>query len=96
MQPTIKTYKFIGKILPDGHLSVPAELGEDTGREFEVIMKPVNDIAQAVSLYLDGKVEKKGRIEDINRILPAEEIEKAITETFGTADIDQIVNTGRK
>ena len=62
MEPTIKTYKFFGKILPDGHLSVPAELGEDTGREFEVIMKPVNDIARTVSLYLDGKVERKGRI----------------------------------
>lgn len=96
MQPTIKTYKFIGKILPDGHLSVPVELREDTGREFEVIMKPVDDIARAISLYLEGKTEKKGRIEDINRVFPAEEIEEAITRTFGTANIDEIVNTVRK
>lgn len=69
MQDTDKTYKFIGHILPDGHLALPDDLAEETGKAFEVTMRPVNDMQKKVSLYLQGKLEKKHRLTDLN--LPA-------------------------
>ena len=94
METTAKSYKFIGRVLPDGHLSLPQEAACDTGKEFEVIMRPLDDAAHSVSLYLEGKLEKRGRIEDL--VLPRAEIEAAIERTFGSTDIDEILRSVRR
>lgn len=94
MERTAKTYKFIGKVLPDGHLSIPEDVAKDTGSEFEVLLTPVNDIKKVVSLYLEGRLERKGRFEDIK--LDAERIAEAIKKTFGTDNIDDIIDTVRR
>ena len=87
-------YKFIGHILPDGHLTLPDDLAGDTGNAFEVTMKSVNDIQNKASLYLQGKLEKKHRLADIN--LPADEIAEDIARTYGTSNIDEIIRAVRK
>jgi hypothetical protein len=89
-----KTYKFIGKLLPDGHLSVPDEVAKDKAVEFEVTMTPVDDINNMISLYLDGTLEKSGRFEDIT--LDTSDVEQAIKDTFGTTDVDAIMNIIRR
>jgi len=94
MESTAKTYKFIGKVLPDGHLSIPEDVAKDTGSEFEVLLTPVNDIKKLVSLYLEGRLERKGRFEDIK--LDAERIAAAIKKTFGTDNIDDIIDAVRR
>lgn len=91
---TAKTYKFIGKLLPDGHLSVPDEVAKEKAVEFEVTMTPLDDINKMISQYLDGTLEKTGRFEDIT--LDASEIEQAIKDTFGTTDVDALMNIIRR
>jgi hypothetical protein len=39
-----KTYKFIEKVLPDGHLSIPDEIAGEADKEFEVTVTHVDDI----------------------------------------------------
>ena len=94
MERTAKTYKFIGKVLPDGHLSIPEDVAKDTGSEFEVLLTPVGDIKKLISLYLEGRLEKKGSILDIK--LDAERIAEAIRKTFGTDNIDDIIDAVRR
>ena len=94
MENTGKTYRFIGKVLPDGHLSVPEEVAKDTGSEFEVLLTPVDDIKRLISLYLEGRLERKGSIIDIK--LDAERIAEAIKKTFGTDNIDDIIDAVRR
>lgn len=36
--------KFIGKVLKDGHLSLPEEIAKQVGKVFEVILLPINQI----------------------------------------------------
>ena len=89
-----RQYKFIGKVLPDGHLSIPAELAKDPGKEFEVIMTPIDDIQKYISLYIEGRISKKGKLKDIS--LNFKEIEKALKKTFGTNDLNSIIESIRK
>jgi len=94
MESTAKTYKFIGKVLPDGHLSIPEDVAKDTGGEYEVLLTPVDDIKRLISLHLEGRLERKGRFEDIK--LDAERIAEAIKKTFGTDNIDDIIDAVRR
>jgi hypothetical protein len=94
MQSEPKSYRFIGTVLGDGHLSVPDEVSREKGREFEVVMTPVDDTKKLISLYLDGRLEKSGSQEDI--VLDASAIEAAVEQTFGTTDIDAILDIVRK
>ena len=94
MQTRAKTYKFIGKVLPDGHLSIPDEVAKSKVDEFEVTMTPVDDIKKMILLYRKGLIEKKSTINDIE--LDSERIEKAVRKTFGTTNIDEIIETVRK
>jgi len=94
MQTPIKTYKFIGKILPDGHLSLPEEIIKESANEFEVTLTPVDDIKKAIQLYLAGRIERRGKLKDM--VLDSAEIEKAAKEAFGTTDIDIIMKAVRK
>ena len=94
MQTTQTTYKFIGKVLPGGHLSLPADLAAETGQEFEVTVRPLDETYETVSRYLEGKIEKTGSFEDI--ALPAEKIRKAIESAFGTTSIEEIIDKVRR
>jgi len=68
--------KFIGKILPDGHLSLPANASEEIGKIYEVILIPVEE-AEIYS-YTENLAEEKGF-----SILTEAEIEKIIHESRG-------------
>lgn len=94
MQTTQTTYKFIGKVLPGGHLSLPADLAAETGQEFEVTVRPLDETYETISRYLEGKIEKTGSFEDI--ALPAEKIRKAVESAFGTTNIDEIIDKVRR
>ncbi len=90
-----KTYRFKGKVLPDGHLSIPDELATSAvGKEFEVVMTSIDDIQHAVSLYLEGNLKKKGKIKDL--ILDSANIEKAVKTAFDTTNISDIIEIVRK
>jgi hypothetical protein len=94
---TAKTYKFIGKVLPDGHLLIPDEVAKDAGSEFEVTMTPVDDIKKIPMQYLAGGIKKTRKFADIT-FSPAEieEIRSAIYETFGTTDVDTLIDIVRR
>jgi hypothetical protein len=94
MQTTTKTYKFIGKVLPDGHLTIPEDVAKNTGTEFEVVLTPVDDTKKLISLYLEGRLERTGRFEDI--VFNASDIEQAIKNTFGTTDVDALIDMVRR
>jgi hypothetical protein len=92
---TISTaYKFIGKVLPDGHLSIPDEVAKGTIKEFEVTMIPADGIKKQISRYLEDSIKRNGKMKDVS--LNTAEIEKAIRNTFGTTDIDVIIDSVRK
>ncbi|MDO8139923.1 MAG: hypothetical protein Q6358_00350 [Candidatus Brocadiales bacterium] len=94
MQTKNKTYKFKGKVLPDGHLSIPHELAKDAGKEFDVAMTPIDEIRSSISLYLEGRPGKRGKIKDLN--LDSEKIEDAVKKAFGTSNVDTILEYIRK
>jgi hypothetical protein len=94
METAAKTYKFIGKVLPDGHLSIPEDVAKDTGSEFEVLLTPVDDIKKLISLYMEGRLERTGRFEDI--LFHASEIEEAVNDAFGTTDVDVLIDMIRR
>jgi len=94
MENTAKTYKFIGKVLPDGHLSIPEDVAKDTGMEFDVTLSPVDDMKRRILLHRKGLLKKKGSIVDIK--LDAERIAEAIKRTFGTDNIDDIIDAVRR
>jgi hypothetical protein len=68
--------KFIGKILPDGHLSLPANAAEEIGKVYEVILIPVEEAD--IYSYTETLAEEKGF-----SILTEADIEKIIHESRG-------------
>ena len=94
MQVLDKRYNFRGKVLTDGHLSIPVEIAEYTGQEFEVLMTPIDDVNSHVSLYLEGQLKRDGKIEDLN--LGSAQIEDAVKMAFDTTNIDLILESIRK
>ncbi len=50
--------KFIGKVLPDGHLSLPEEESKEVGKIYEVILIPLEE-AEIYS-YSESLAEEKG------------------------------------
>lgn len=97
MQTAAKTYKFIGKVLPDGHLSIPDEVAKDEASEFEVTMTPIDDIRKITAQYRAGEIKKTRKFADII-FSPSEiqEIRSAVYETFGTTDVDTLIDIVRK
>ena len=97
MKTLSRTYKFIGKILPDGHLSIPEEVLKDTVKEFEVTMTPVDDIRKIMAQYRSGEIKKTRKFADIT-FSPSEieEIRSAICGTFGTTDVDTLIDMVRR
>jgi len=68
--------KFISKVLPDGHLSLPEDTAKEVGKIFEVILIPVEE-AEVYS-YAETLAKEKGLSE-----LAEEDIEKIIHESRG-------------
>jgi len=68
--------KFISKVLPDGHLSIPKEIAKRKGRVFEVILLPVQDTD--VYSFAENIAREKGFY-----AITEKEIEKIIHESRG-------------
>lgn len=59
----------------------------------EAVEKRPAKVAELTTAYLTGRLERKGSINDIS--FDPEAMEKAAMETFGTADITQIIEMVR-
>ncbi len=57
-------------------------------------MKPVDDINRSLSLYINKKNKKKGKIKDL--LLPSDRIASAVKAVFGTSDVDTIIDSIRR
>jgi hypothetical protein len=68
--------KFISKVLPDGHLSLPADTAKDVGKVFEVILIPLQE-AEIYS-YTEALAKEKNLSQ-----LTEEDIERIIHESRG-------------
>ena len=69
MERTAK--RFIGKVLPDGHLSLPDETAKEVGSVFDVVLMPVE--GAEVYSFAESLAKEKGFVtfteEDIERII---------------------------
>jgi len=68
--------KFISKVLPDGHLSLPEDTAKYVGKVFEVILIPLQE-AEIYS-YTEALAKEKNFSQ-----LTEEDIEKIIHESRG-------------
>ena len=63
--------RFIGKVLPDGHFSLPAEAAEQIGSIFDCVLLPVKD--QDIYDFAESLVKEKGfssmTVDDIETIV---------------------------
>jgi hypothetical protein len=69
MRSSVK--RFIGKVLPDGHLSLPDETAKEVGSVFDVVLMPVeNPEIYGFAESLAGEKGFKGFTEeDVERII---------------------------
>ena len=65
--------RFISKVLPDGHLSLPEDTAKDVGKVFEVILIPLE--GADIYSYAETLAKEKGFSE-----LTEEDIERVIHE----------------
>ena len=69
MKSTVK--RFIGKVLPDGHLSLPEETAKEVGSVFDVVLMPVED--PEIYSFAESLAGEKGfksfTEEDVERII---------------------------
>lgn len=70
------TKRFIGKVLTDGHLSLPEDISSEVGKVFEVILIPLEEAD--IYSYAESIAAKKGFSS-----LTEEDIEKIIHESRG-------------
>jgi hypothetical protein len=68
--------KFISKVLPDGHLSLPEDTAKEVGKVFEVILIPLEETE--VYSYAETLAKEK----DFSK-LAEEDIERIIHEARG-------------
>jgi len=63
--------RFIGRVLPDGHLSLPDETAKEVGSVFDVVLMPVEDLE--IYSFAESLAREKGFIsfteEDVERII---------------------------
>ncbi len=63
--------KYIGEVLPDGHLSLPEETAKQVGKVFEVILLPAQQ--NGIYTFSETLAKEKGILhyteEDIERII---------------------------
>lgn len=55
---SMEAKKYIGKVLPDGHLSLPEDVAKFAGQVFEVILIPVDQAE--ISAFAEQLAEEKG------------------------------------
>lgn len=71
METTVSAKRFIGKVMPNGQLSLPEETAKQVGCEFEVILLPLN--RDTVFSYAEKLAAQKGfshyTEDDIERII---------------------------
>ncbi len=72
----MKANKFIGKVLEDGHLSLPDEIAKQIGKLFEVILLPMNQ--GDIYSYSETIAKEKGFSQYTEK-----DIEKIIHESRG-------------
>jgi hypothetical protein len=69
MKKTAK--RFIGKVLPDGHLSLPDETAKEVGSVYDVVLMPVE--GAGIYSFAESLAREKGFItfteEDIEKII---------------------------
>lgn len=69
MKSTVK--RFIGKVLPDGHLSLPDDTAKEVGSVFDVVLMPVED--PEIYSFAESLAREKGFVnfteQDIERII---------------------------
>ena len=67
----MEAVRFVGKVLEDGHLSLPKATAKRVGKQFEVILLPLED--EDVSGYAEDLAREKGFSEltedDVDRII---------------------------
>ena len=67
----METIKFISKVLPDGHLSLPENTAKNIGKVFKVILVPFEEAD--VYTYTEALAKEKGfsglTEDDIERIV---------------------------
>ncbi len=68
--------RFIGKVLSDGHLSLPEDTAKEVGSVFDVVLIPVEDID--IYSYAETLTREKGFAE-----LTEQDIERIIHESRG-------------
>ena len=68
--------KFVGKVLQDGHLSLPEDTAKEVGKVFEVILVPFGDAD--IYSYTEALAREKG----FSR-LTEEDIERIVHESRG-------------
>lgn len=68
--------RFIGKVLPDGHLSLPDDTAKEVGSVFDVVLMPVED--PEIYSFAESLAREKGFIS-----LSEEDIERIIHESRG-------------
>lgn len=71
-----KVKRFIGKVLPDGHLSLPDETAKEVGSIFDVVLMPVED--SEIYSFAESLAREKGFID-----VSEEDVEKIIHESRG-------------
>ena len=63
--------RFIGIVLPEGHLSLPDETAKEVGSVFDVVLMPVEDLE--IYSFAESLAREKGFIsfteEDVERII---------------------------
>jgi len=68
--------RFIGKVLPDGHLSLPDETAKEVGSVFDVVLMPMED--PEIYSFAESLGREKGFIN-----LTEEDVERIIHESRG-------------
>lgn len=74
MKTTVK--RFIGKVLPDGHLSLPDDTAKEIGSVFDVVLMPMED--PEIYGFAESLAREKGFIN-----LTEEDVERIIHESRG-------------
>ena len=74
MKTTVR--RFIGKVLPDGHLSLPEDAAKEVGNVFDVVLIPVEE--PDIYSYAESLAKEKGFSD-----LTEQDIERIIHESRG-------------
>lgn len=68
--------RFIGKVLPDGHLSLPEDTAKEVGTVFEVVLMPLEE--PDIYSYAESLAKEKGFAD-----MTEQDIERIIHESKG-------------